>query len=76
MRRTRISERIKKLQELVPNMDTVFTHLNITFNCSFLGFLVLLHWQQTNTADMLDLSISYIKDLQKQVQVILICNCC
>ncbi|XP_042430034.1 transcription factor bHLH130-like [Zingiber officinale] len=47
VRRTRISERIKKLQELVPNMDT-----------------------QTNTADMLGLAISYIKDLQEQVQTL------
>ncbi|XP_062194169.1 transcription factor bHLH130-like [Phragmites australis] len=46
MRRTRISERIRKLQELVPNME-----------------------KQTNTADMLDLAVDYIKDLQKQVKV-------
>ncbi|XP_050230352.1 transcription factor bHLH130-like [Mercurialis annua] len=43
VRRTRISERMRKLQELVPNMD-----------------------KQTNTADMLDLAVDYIKDLQKQ----------
>ncbi|CBI29901.3 unnamed protein product, partial [Vitis vinifera] len=43
VRRTRISERMRKLQELVPNMD-----------------------KQTNTADMLDLAVEYIKDLQKQ----------
>ncbi|MQM07103.1 hypothetical protein Taro_039937 [Colocasia esculenta] len=42
VRRTRISERMRKLQELVPNMD-----------------------KQTNTADMLDLAVEYIKDLQK-----------
>ncbi|CAD5176711.1 transcription factor bHLH130-like isoform X1 [Musa acuminata AAA Group] len=47
VRRTRISERMRKLQELVPNMD-----------------------KQTNTADMLDLAIGYIKDLQKQVKVL------
>lgn len=47
MRRTRISERMKKLQELFPNMD-----------------------KQTNTADMLDLAVDYIKDLQKQVQTL------
>ncbi|GJN33616.1 hypothetical protein PR202_gb22236 [Eleusine coracana subsp. coracana] len=45
VRRTRISERIRKLQELVPNME-----------------------KQTNTADMLDLAVDYIKDLQKQVK--------
>ncbi|XP_010257364.1 PREDICTED: transcription factor bHLH130-like isoform X1 [Nelumbo nucifera] len=47
VRRTRISERMRKLQELVPNMD-----------------------KQTNTADMLDLSVEYIKDLQKQVKTL------
>ncbi|KAI3721957.1 hypothetical protein L2E82_32977 [Cichorium intybus] len=45
VRRTRISERMRKLQELVPNMD-----------------------KQTNTADMLDLAVDYIKELQKQVE--------
>ncbi|XP_062189537.1 transcription factor bHLH130-like isoform X2 [Phragmites australis] len=44
VRRTKISERIRKLQELVPNMD-----------------------KQTNTSDMLDLAVDYIKELQKQV---------
>jgi hypothetical protein len=33
------------------------------------GNLVLLIWQQTSTADMLDLAVEYIKDLQEQVQV-------
>ncbi|KAK9157746.1 hypothetical protein Scep_004320 [Stephania cephalantha] len=47
VRRTRISERMRKLQELVPNMD-----------------------KQTNTADMLDLAVEYIKDLQKQVKTL------
>ncbi|KAH9302581.1 hypothetical protein KI387_014164, partial [Taxus chinensis] len=45
VRRTRISERMRKLQELVPNMD-----------------------KQTNTADMLDEAVEYIKLLQRQVQ--------
>ncbi|XP_020592852.1 transcription factor bHLH130-like [Phalaenopsis equestris] len=47
VRRTRISERMRKLQELVPNMD-----------------------KQTNTADMLDLAVDYIKDLQRQVKTV------
>ncbi|KAK7257857.1 hypothetical protein RIF29_32134 [Crotalaria pallida] len=47
VRRTKISERMRKLQDLVPNMDN-----------------------QTNTADMLDLAVEYIKDLQKQVQTL------
>ncbi|KAK4285522.1 hypothetical protein QN277_002211 [Acacia crassicarpa] len=47
VRRTRISERIKKLQELFPKSD-----------------------KQTNTADMLDLAVAYIKDLRKQVKIL------
>ncbi|GAB4856071.1 hypothetical protein Ancab_024711 [Ancistrocladus abbreviatus] len=47
VRRTRISERMRKLQDLVPHMD-----------------------KQTNTADMLDLAVEYIKDLQKQVKTL------
>ncbi|KAK1356107.1 Phytochrome-interacting factor 3 [Heracleum sosnowskyi] len=47
VRRTKISERMRKLQELVPNMD-----------------------KQTNTADMLDLAVDYIKDLQKEVKTL------
>ncbi|KAK6138377.1 hypothetical protein DH2020_027851 [Rehmannia glutinosa] len=45
VRRTKISERIRKLQELVPNMD-----------------------KQTNTSDMLDFAVDYIKDLQRQLK--------
>uniref|UniRef100_A0A803L002 BHLH domain-containing protein n=1 Tax=Chenopodium quinoa TaxID=63459 RepID=A0A803L002_CHEQI len=45
VRRTRISDRIRKLQELVPNMD-----------------------KQTNTADMLEEAVEYVKNLQKQIQ--------
>ncbi|KZV40881.1 hypothetical protein F511_05126 [Dorcoceras hygrometricum] len=45
MRRTRISDRIRKLQELVPDMD-----------------------KQTNTADMLEEAVAYVKFLQKQIQ--------
>ncbi|KZV44365.1 hypothetical protein F511_26447 [Dorcoceras hygrometricum] len=47
VRRTKISERMRKLQELVPNME-----------------------KQTNTSDMLDLAVDYIKDLQAQVKVL------
>ncbi|XP_076948113.1 transcription factor bHLH130-like isoform X1 [Bidens hawaiensis] len=47
VRRTRISERMRKLQELVPNMD-----------------------KQTNTADMLDLAVDYIKELKKEAQTL------
>lgn len=45
VRRTKISERMKKLQDLVPNMD-----------------------RQTNTAEMLDEAVEYVKHLQSQVQ--------
>ncbi|KAH9607744.1 hypothetical protein KSS87_016911 [Heliosperma pusillum] len=45
VRRTKISERMRKLQDLVPNMD-----------------------KQTNTSDMLDLAVDYIKDLQMKVK--------
>ncbi|XP_048330988.2 transcription factor bHLH80 [Ziziphus jujuba] len=45
VRRTRISDRIRKLQELVPNMD-----------------------KQTNTADMLEEAVEYVKHLQRQIQ--------
>ncbi|CAA0833455.1 Transcription factor bHLH130 [Striga hermonthica] len=47
VRRTKISERIRKLQELVPNME-----------------------KQTNTSDMLDFAVNYIKDLQRQVKTL------
>ncbi|XVE55030.1 hypothetical protein DITRI_Ditri03aG0128400 [Diplodiscus trichospermus] len=45
VRRTRISDRIRKLQELVPNMD-----------------------KQTNTSDMLEGAVEYVKYLQNQIQ--------
>lgn len=45
VRRTKISERMRKLQDLVPNMD-----------------------KQTNTSDMLDLAVEYIKELQTQAK--------
>ncbi len=31
-------------------------------------------WQQTNTAEMLELAVEYIKDLQKEVKVIMDLN--
>nr|WIE96059.1 basic helix-loop-helix transcription factor [Loropetalum chinense var. rubrum] len=45
VRRTRISNKIRKLQELVPNMD-----------------------KQTNTADMLEEAVAYVKLLQDQIR--------
>ncbi|KAK7271600.1 hypothetical protein RJT34_27636 [Clitoria ternatea] len=51
VRRTRISERIKKLQGLFPQSE-----------------------KQTNTADMLDLAVEYIKDLQQKVKILSDCK--
>ncbi|CAM8967200.1 unnamed protein product [Rhodiola kirilowii] len=51
VRRTKISDRMRRLQELVPNMD-----------------------KQTNTSDMLDLAVDYIKDLQQTVQILKACS--
>ncbi|XP_024356478.1 uncharacterized protein [Physcomitrium patens] len=45
VRRTRISERMKKLQDLVPNME-----------------------KTTNTSDMLDETVEYVKSLQMKVK--------
>ncbi|XP_049934484.1 transcription factor bHLH130-like isoform X2 [Nymphaea colorata] len=47
VRRTRISQRMRKLQELVPNME-----------------------KQTNTADMLELAVDYIKELRQKIQAL------
>ncbi|KAI6675833.1 hypothetical protein NL676_036629 [Syzygium grande] len=47
VRRGRISERMRKLQDLFPNFD-----------------------KQTSTADMLDMAVVYIKDLQEQVKLL------
>ncbi|KAI4333161.1 hypothetical protein L6164_018001 [Bauhinia variegata] len=47
VRRTRISERIKKLHDFFPKSD-----------------------KQTSTADMLDLAVDYIKELQNQVKML------
>ncbi|KAA8518230.1 hypothetical protein F0562_015704 [Nyssa sinensis] len=70
VRRTRISERMRKLQELVPNMDKVrFCRMHIsasTVNLWKFKICLFFLWQQTNTADMLDLAVEYIKGLQKQ----------
>ncbi|KAJ9567988.1 hypothetical protein OSB04_003954, partial [Centaurea solstitialis] len=76
VRRTRISDRIRKLQELVPNMDKVNPSDSfplLSFN--FIGFYGLrglmcngLTMQQTNTADMLEEAVDYVKFLQQQIQ--------
>ena len=71
MRRIRISERMKKLQELFPDMDKVI--ILSPPHKSFIHRTVLISkhssLQQTSTADMLELAIEYIKGLQRQVKV-------
>ncbi|KAK8994187.1 hypothetical protein V6N11_045295 [Hibiscus sabdariffa] len=61
VRRTRISDRIRKLQELVPNMDKfkLSGQLIIQLNKKV---------EQTNTADMLEEAVEYVKYLQRQIQ--------
>lgn len=76
MRRTRISERMRKLQELVPNIDKVrqidSSDKLTTIVCFVFGKLTTFfnYWQQTSIADMLDLAVEHIKDLQKQLKVL------
>ena len=62
---------MRKLQELVPNMDKV-GYFHVRFSFKVVLEILYVHfslWQQTNTADMLDLAVVYIKDLQKQYKV-------
>ena len=68
---------MRKLQELFPNLDKVVVYTN-DLDKNIKDFLRKLksssfcffQWQQTNTADMLDSAVEYIKDLQKQVKVL------
>ncbi|KAJ6307319.1 hypothetical protein OIU76_017166 [Salix suchowensis] len=72
VRRTRISERMRKLQDLVPNMDKVKS-FHFSLSASFVSLIdnaLFPHLQQTNTSDMLDLAVDYIKDLQREVQIL------
>ncbi|KAK2997988.1 hypothetical protein RJ639_026538 [Escallonia herrerae] len=73
VRRTRISERMRKLQELVPNMDKVGFEFTLSSCEDYIHRAsnnLVSFWQQTNTADMLDLAVDYIKDLQKQFKTL------
>ncbi|KAK3205140.1 hypothetical protein Dsin_019186 [Dipteronia sinensis] len=71
VRRTKISERMRKLQDLVPNMDKVYIIFFTCICCILLSlcFLYICNMKQTNTADMLDLAVDYVKELQDQVKV-------
>ena len=73
---------MRKLQDLVPNMDkvAVICLFRIVELASLrVNYIRLNNWlnklttyvslQQTNTSDMLDLAVEYIKDLQNQVKV-------
>jgi len=73
-RRTRISGKLKTLQDLVPNMDKVimchsflFTSCNLALNEVYVDFFNNL--QQTSYADMLELAVKHIKGLQNEVEV-------
>lgn len=52
------------------NICKVSNHTLIYVNALRYNVVSLLFLKQTNTADMLDLAVDYIKDLQKQAQVI------
>jgi len=51
------------------NICKVSNHTLIYVNALRYNVVSLLFLKQTNTADMLDLAVDYIKDLQKQAQV-------
>ncbi|KAK2986396.1 hypothetical protein RJ640_022394 [Escallonia rubra] len=71
-RRTRISGKLKKLQDLVPNMDkTGFFVIEALLLDVVSSFFV---WQ-TSYSDMLDLAVQHIKGLQTEVQVIKLYDC-
>ncbi|XP_060174155.1 transcription factor bHLH122-like isoform X1 [Lycium barbarum] len=76
VRRTRISERMRKLQELVPNMDKVILTTNFPQNMNVSRFYKKVDGcvsnppKQTNTADMLDFAADYIKELETQVKAL------
>ncbi|KAG6383261.1 hypothetical protein SASPL_156994 [Salvia splendens] len=80
-RRDRINEKMRALQELIPNcnkklnlpLNTTLLHLFLLFFISFLTPLVLISsiifHCQADKASMLDEAIEYLKTLQLQVQV-------
>ncbi|KAE8799413.1 Ribonucleoside-diphosphate reductase large subunit [Hordeum vulgare] len=69
-RRTEISKRVQNLQELIPNMEKVIKQTVGTpkpyTNMALPGINPLV---QTNTCDMLDLAVDYIKELQMQIKI-------
>ncbi|XP_039008691.1 transcription factor bHLH130-like isoform X1 [Hibiscus syriacus] len=74
VRRIRISERMRKLQGLFPNIDkVVYRNRSLSVTRPLVEvthFRVLFGLQQTSTADMLDMAVEHIKDLQRQVKTL------
>lgn len=81
-RRSRINEKMRALQNLIPNSNKVPPNKSLLALLNFLAHCVLflssLLWtccafDQTDKASMLDEAIEYLKQLQLQVQV---SKCC
>ncbi|KAG2299683.1 hypothetical protein Bca52824_036155 [Brassica carinata] len=71
LRRERIAERMKSLQELVPNTNKVYNTFLFCINNSCLDLLNNRYWSiQTDKASMLDEIIEYVRFLQLQVKVL------
>ncbi|WZZ90012.1 hypothetical protein YC2023_118591 [Brassica napus] len=71
LRRERIAERMKSLQELVPNTNKVHNTFLFCINNSCLDLRNNPYWlMQTDKASMLDEIIEYVRFLQLQVKVL------
>ena len=71
MRRERIAERMKSLQELVPNTNKVLnTFMILLFVLIFIITKLVDDVMQTDKASMLDEIIEYVRFLQLQVKVL------
>ncbi|WVZ19440.1 hypothetical protein V8G54_006762 [Vigna mungo] len=83
LRRERIAERMKALQELVPNANKVNAHVNVTRKLERKEWIVMSRsggavsvclacssYDSTDKASMLDEIIDYVKFLQLQVKVL------
>lgn len=81
-RRSRINEKMKALQSLIPNSSKVVNHVSFFYLLSLLQLTIavenltrydslwkILCFKQTDKASMLDEAIEYLKQLQLQVQV-------
>ena len=75
LRRERIAERIRALQELVPTVNKVGLSLNlelhfVTFVISSQRFSTCCFSLQTDRAAMIDEIVDYVKFLRLQVKVV------